>query len=144
MVVYDDGGSIVIAGDRQWQGSSGDLIADVKSKPASARQPLWVFDLTRGLIEARRCADQQIGDEPCRRFAAHTDLVRIAEAVNYEVALPFPSYDRVGDLRRIPIEVWVDQRAHIRRIRTKFAGELMTVDLTAFGTAAHLNWTQLP
>ena len=101
-------------------------------------EPLWVFDLIRGVVDAEEQTAESLAGHTCRRFLARADLNRVTEAVPYEVAVP-TGLDRLDDLKQIPVEVWLDDEGYIRRVRHTFMAsrttEIATValDLSDFG-----------
>ncbi|MEJ7893448.1 MAG: hypothetical protein WKF94_12500 [Solirubrobacteraceae bacterium] len=111
-------------------------------------QPLWLVDIVRGVIDVGQPAADDIAGQPCRRFAAHADLLRAADAVAYQMAVP-PGMEKVDDMRRIPVEVWVGDDGYIRRVRHTSGRPnqpygTSTLDLTELGVELPLDWSQLP
>lgn len=138
----------MIVGDRRWYGAPGTTIEGVAGEPASDVQPLWLIDLVRGVVDAREEGAESLGARRARRFSAHADLDRAAEAVGYEMAVPSDLRER-GDPKYVAVEVWVDDDGYIRRIRRASGdpGTAMftsTLDLTEFGIALPSDWSRIP
>ena len=121
-----------------------------------ACRPLGPGSNARGSLAAQRIWDahaheqagQRLDGRTCRRFAAHADLNRVAEAVTYRTAIP-EGMSRLDDLARIPVDVWLDDDGHIRRVRHTSGGanastEISTLDLTELGTELCSDWSHLP
>jgi len=110
-----------------------------------------LVDLLRGVEEARVTAEAVRGGHAWRRFSAHANLGRADKAVAYAMALPPDHKLEVenafwGDFERIPVEVWVDDEHHVRRIHTDGGLGMFraTIDLTEFETRQPLDWSRLP
>jgi len=141
----------LVGGDRTWRGPFGTAVEAVSAQAASTHQPLWLFDLLRGVVAACEQTPQVLDGRTCRRFSAHADLNRVAEAVPYELAIPAATA-RLGELKRIPVEVWVDDDGCIRRIRHAGTGGIgpasapintATLDLIEFGVEPPADWSRL-
>lgn len=147
---------MLVAGDKSWQGRSGAAVDPLSEKPASAIQPLWLLDLVRGFEEAHAGGEQRLDGHTCRRFVGHADLHRAADAVPYEMAMPAGMH-QLGQLTRIPLELWVDAQRQIRRIRqdggkrpdprtgARPRGPTISssLDLREFGVKAPADWSRL-
>ncbi len=140
----------LVVGDRTWRGPFGTAVDAVSADYASTMQPLWVIDLVRGIMAAREETPQVLDGRTCRRYSAHADLNRVAEAVPYQLAIPM-SMRRLGELKRIEVEVWVDDGGCIRRIRhaetrggtPSFPVNTATLDLIEFGIEPPADWSRL-
>lgn len=153
-VVYADPShatATLVVGDRTWHGPFGTAVDAVTATAASTMQPLWLIDLVRGVVAADEQPPQVLDGRTCRRFSAHADLNRVAEAVPYELAIP-TSTGRLGELKRIGPEVWVDDDGCVRRIRHVAASAIgdqsvpistTTVDLIEFGIEPPADWSRL-
>ncbi|MBA2794091.1 MAG: hypothetical protein H0U32_08915 [Thermoleophilaceae bacterium] len=141
----------LVVGDRTWKGPFGTTVPAASADDASTLQPLWLIDLARGVVEAREQTAQVLHGRACRRFSAHADLNRAAEMVPYQLAIPTGT-GRLDQLRRIPVEVWVDDEGRIRRIRHAHASDgrasvplsTTTVDLLEFEVELPADWSRLP
>jgi len=146
----DPSSTTLVVGDRMWRGPSGTAVSAVAADPASTLQPLWLIDLVRGVVAAREQTPEVLDGRSCRRFSAHADLTRVAEAVPYELAIP-SSTGRLGELKQIPVDVWVDDDGCIRRIRhvatigvtPSLPTNTTTVDLIEFGIEPPADWSRL-
>jgi hypothetical protein len=133
--------SVLVVGDREWTGRPGTPVADATEAAATPQQPLWVFDLCRGIVDA-----EHAGGGAWSHHRAHTDLMRVGGAVPYEVAMPF-LVERVGTVARLPVDVWTDADGRIRRVRvaTSPLGVEQTLELRDFGVEIPADhWTRLP
>lgn len=139
--------AVLVIGDRSWRGTSGDAVDGLSAGGASVEQPLWLFDLVRGVLEARELAAEGRDDGASRRFSAVTDLNRVAEAVGHHVRLP-EGMKWLADLKRIPVEVWVNDDGYIRRIRQREGPDdapkrTSTLELSEFGIELDVDWSRL-
>lgn len=137
----------LVAGDRSWNGTPGTAVGAVAEQPASALQPLWLLDLVGGVEEAHQSGEELLDGHACRRLVVHADLNRAADAVAYEVAVP-AGMDQLGQLTRIPAELWIDPQRQIRRIRHRSgdspkAASTITLDLIEFGVEPPADWSRL-
>jgi len=140
----------LVAGDRMWRGPFGTAVDAVRADDASTFQPLWLIDLVRGVVAAHEQTPQALDGRTCRRFTAHADLSRAAETVPYRLAIP-KSAGRLDELKRIPVEVWVDDDGYVRRIRhvetsngtPSVPMSTTTVDLIEFGIELPADWSRL-
>jgi hypothetical protein len=141
--------STIVVGDSEWTGRPGRRIETGAEHPARAAQPLWLFDLCRGVVAvepAERADGAEAGGEALRGHAARADLARVSAAVPYEVAVPYP-VAHVEELIGFPFVVWTDDAGRIRRIRgvASPSGLAMTLDLHDFGVALPASyWTTFP
>lgn len=138
---------MLVDGDRVWQGAPGTSVASLSSKPAAAYQPLWLFDLLRGVEQAQAEGMDIVEGLTCRRFLAHANLIRAADAVPYDMAVP-AGIDQLADLTRLPVGVWVDERGHLRRVSVRhfnddFGRNSSTVSVTELGTQPPSDWSRL-
>jgi hypothetical protein len=74
--------------------------------------PFWLLALVSGTVEVNAERPEQAGG--LRRYEAVSDFRRATEAILHPIA-PM-SIDPRCDLARLPIEVWLDDQARIRRI----------------------------
>jgi hypothetical protein len=138
----------LVAGDEYWHGEPGTSVDAVSQKPASATQPLWLLDLVRGVAEAHESGEELLDGHTCRRFVGHADLNHAAAAVPYEMAVP-SGMNQLGQLTRIPVELWIDPERQIRRIchnsgeRPNAPKITSTVDLIEFGVGPPPDWSRL-
>lgn len=137
----------LVAGAKHWHGQSGTAVGSLSEKPASALQPLWLLDLVRGVEEAHVSGEERLDGHTCRRLIGHADLNRAANAVSYDLALP-SGMDELGQLTRMPLELWVDAERRIRRIRygsdaSSSATMVLTLDLREFGVESPSDWSRL-
>ncbi len=138
--------AVLVVQDRLWRGAPGTAVDRLSADATSTLQPLWLVDLVRGVVDATEQAREVLGGHTCRLFAAHADLNRAAEALSYQVAIP-QGVGQLDDLKRIPVEVWVDDDRNIRRIRHTTGGpgtSTTTLDLSDFGTQLPADWSRLP
>lgn len=138
--------STVVVGDSEWTGRPGRRIETGAEHPARAAQPLWLFDLCRGIVAAEAGEADRNGGESLRAHHARADLARVSAAVPYEVAVPYP-VAHVEELTAFPFGVWTDADGRIRRIRgvASPSGLAMTLDLHDFGVALPASyWTVFP
>ena len=136
----------LVIGDRLWRGAPGTAVTERTRRPMSSFQPLWLVDLAGGLVDAREDAAEEAGGRLCRRFSAHADLRRAAEALPYE--MPGPDH-ATGDLGRIPITVWIDDDGFVRRLRhdaVDAQGQPVTttLNLSDLGAALPADWSRVP
>lgn len=140
--------AMLVAGDKLWQGSPGAAVDALSEKPAPAIQPLWMLDLVRGVAEAHGGGEEPVDGHTCRRVVGHADLGRAAEAVPYEMALP-PGMNQLGQVARVPLELWIDSERQIRRIRYDTseradAPRITTIlDLRELGVEPPSDWSRL-
>jgi hypothetical protein len=111
-------------------------------------QPLWLVDLVGGVVHATEQAPEDLSGRATRRFLAHADLSRAAEAVSYELEAP-GEMKHSGDLTRIPLEVCVGHDGYIRCIRYIPVGPTMipytsTLDVMELGVALPSDWSRIP
>lgn len=137
-----------IVGDRRWYGAPGATVDGLVASPASELPPLWLVDLLRGVVDARQQGAETLDGHTARRFLAHADLNRAAEAISYQMAVS-SDMDQGVDLTHMAVEVWVDDDDYIRRIRHASGnpGRSMftsTLDLTELGIALPSDWSQIP
>jgi len=139
--------AVMVSGDRSWSGTPGSAVDSLSAGKAPVEQPLWLFDLVRGVVEAREVPGVDREGGRSRRFAAIADLNRVAEAVGHHVRLPTGT-KWLADLKRIPVEVWVNDDGYIRRIRLR-EGPLdapmrsSTLELSEFGIELDVDWSRL-
>jgi len=142
----------LVVGDRTWTGPFGTAVEAASADHASTLQPLWLVDLVRGVVTAREQPSEILQGRTCRRFSAHADLNRAAEAVRYQLAIPTGTA-RLDELKRIPVELWVDDEGRIRRIRHAHSSgatpsvppsTTTTVDLIEFDIELPADWSSLP
>ncbi len=136
----------MIVGDQRWCGAPGAIVEGPCPGPASELQPLWLVDLVRGVVDAQEQAAEHLNGHLARRFLAHADLNRAADAVSYAMATPSDIHQRV-DLTRIAVELWIDDNGYIRRIRQASAETPMstsTLDLIEFGVTLPSDWSRIP
>lgn len=138
----------LIVGDRRWYAAPGTTVDELSARATSVTQPLWLFDLVGGVVDATEQAPEDLSGRATRRFSAHADLNRAAEAASYEIAAP-PEMEHTGDLTRIPVAVCVDHDGYIRRIRYIFPGSAnlqstSTLDVMEFGVALPSDWSRIP
>ena len=141
--------AVLVVEDRLWRGAPGTAVARRAGESASALQPLWLVDLVRGVADARVQGEEVLDGHRCRRFAAHADLNRAAESLSYQMALPPAGISRLGELKEVPVELWVDHDGYIRRIRHTAGGRsaglnTTILDLSEFGIQLPLDWSRLP
>lgn len=103
--------------------------------------------MRRPVAEAHVSAEERLDGHTCRRLVAQADLNRAADAVSYELALP-SGMDELGQLTRVPLELWVDAERRIRRIRygsdaSSSATMVLTLDLREFGVESPSDWSRL-
>jgi len=141
-----DSREVFVSGDSRSEVAPGGARASSGDGFASALEPVWLFDLIRGVVDAREQSEAETLDgHTCRRFAAYADLNRVAEAVSYQVAVP-SGVDRLDDLKRIPVKVWLDDEGYIRRIRhrlgnVKASTGTLTLNLSEFGIELPSDWS---
>jgi hypothetical protein len=138
--------AVVVVEDRKWSGAPGTPLDRLAAEDAGAMQPLWLIDLLGGITEGQRQAREVLGGARCTRFAAHANLCRAGEALAYQVAVP-TGIKRLGDLEKIPVELWIDEEGYLRRIQHS-SGEggewTLTLDLSDFGIEQPPDWSRLP
>ncbi|MEJ7891011.1 MAG: hypothetical protein WKF94_00025 [Solirubrobacteraceae bacterium] len=143
--------AVMVSGDRSWNGTSGSAVDSLSAGKAPVEQPLWLFDLVRGVVEARELPGVDREGGRSRRFSAVADLNRVAEAVGHNVRLPTGTM-WLADLKRIPVEVWVDDDGYIRRIRLREGPDdalahssrwSSTLELSEFGIELEVDWSRL-
>lgn len=139
-----DSRTVLVKGDLRSEGARGAKLSPGSPGSVSALEPLWLFDLIRGVVDAQEQTAENLDGQTCRRFAAHADLNRVAEAVPHHVALP-TGMDRLDDLKQVPVDVWLDQDGHIRRIRHDMSASetsigAVTLDLSDFGVEPPSDW----
>lgn len=141
-------GVTLIAADRAWYGAPGTPVARLSARRASAPHPLWMVDVLRGVVDAAEHGLEELDGRPTRRFSAHADLTRAADAVPHRMAIPAGSVD-LDELKRLALEIWVDDDGCIRRIRHTSeaptgATNTTTLDLTELGIALPSDWSRIP
>ncbi|MDQ4048223.1 MAG: hypothetical protein M3131_02420 [Actinomycetota bacterium] len=128
----------LVEGDEYREGAPGTAVDSLSKRSASWIQPLWLLDLIRGLQEAQASGEEVLDGHTCRRFVGHADLQRAADGVPYDIAVPL-GLEQLGQLKEIPVELWIDRQRHIRRIRYKpwerrgAPNNTTTLDLSEFG-----------
>ena len=139
----------LVVGDRSWHGDAGAAAATIRETPASALQPLWLLDLLRGIEEGFEPGEEEILEgHTCRRFAGNADLLDAAGAVSYELWVPTGA-GSVGQLRRVPVELWLDSERRIRRIRHRAVapdGRLInttSIEILELGVEPPPDWSRL-
>jgi len=137
--------SVLVVQDRQWTGVAGGHIDRLSAKAASALQPLWLLNLLRGVVEAEERGVASLDGQSCTHFCAQVDLLRAADAVAYEMALP-PGVSQLQELKEIAVELWIDGEGYVRRVRHSGAdgAPVLTVHLTEFGISLPSDWSRLP
>lgn len=126
--------AVTVIEEREWHGRPGAPLHRAKNWPATSLQPLWVFELCRGII-AVETADQERAAGPDESVhAAVSDLTRVRCVVGHRVPLSTGSRN-VDEVQRVPLKVWLNGAGFIRRIRAE-SGVIseLTVELTDFGT----------
>jgi hypothetical protein len=138
--------AVLVVGDRKWSGAPGTPVDQLAAEDAGWMQPLWLIDLLGGIAEDRGQAREVLGGARCTRFAAHVNLFRASEVLSYDLALP-TGVKRLGDLEKVPVELWIDDAGYIRRIQHS-SGEggewSVTLDLSSFGIEEASDWSRLP
>ena len=138
--------AVLVVKDKLWKGAPGARVERLSADAASTYQPLWLVDLVRGVTEVTSQARGVLDGDPCTCFDARADLIRAGEAAGYDLALP-SGVGRLEDLKKVPVEVWVNDGGHIRRIRHTGpvpAKSTVTLDLSAFGVELPSDWSRLP
>jgi len=140
--------AVLVIGDRSWSGSAGSAVDGLRAGRASVEKPPWLFDLVRGVVEARELPPEEVAGRTLRRFSAVADLNRVAQAVDHHVALPSLGLKWLVDLRKIAVEVWVDDGGRIRRLRRTEGPDdaptsVNTLDLSDFGIELPEDWSRL-
>lgn len=138
--------AVLVVEDRYWTGAPGEWIDRLSAKTASAYQPLWLLNLLRGVVDAEERGVDFLHGQRCTHFGAQADLLRAADALAYEMALPPLGVSQLQELKEIPVEVWIDGEGYVRRARHTAAGgtNVLTVDLTEFGISLPSDWSRLP
>jgi hypothetical protein len=137
--------ALVVKG-KLWKGAPGARVERLSADAASTYQPLWLVDLVRGVTEVTSQARDVLDGDPCTCFDGRADLICAREAVDYDLAVP-SGVGRLEDLKKVPVEVWVNDGGHIRRIRhtgSDPAKSTVTLDLSAFGVELPSDWSRLP
>ncbi len=137
--------AVLVVEDRYWTGAPGVQIDRLSAKTASAYQPLWLLNVLRGVVDAENRGIDFLHGQTCTHFGVQVDLLRAADALAYEMALP-PDVRHLQELKKIPVEVWIDGEGYVRRARHTAAGgtSVRTVDLTEFGISLPGDWSRLP
>ncbi len=138
--------AVLVVKDKLWKGAPGARVERLSAEAASTFQPLWLVDLVRGVTEVTSQARDVPDGDPCTCFYARADLIRAREAVDYDLAVP-SGVGRLEDLKKVPVEIWVNDGGHIRRIRHTGpdpAKSTVTLDLSAFGVELPSDWSHLP
>ena len=136
-----------IDGSREWSGRSGRSLSTLPDEPARAPNPLWLFDLLRGVTEAREVGSEIVGGRTCRHLRASADMGRVAEETPDLTALPLGfAYEELG---AIPVEVWLDDAGLVRRIDFEArligaATQVHSLELSDFGTRQSSDPSRLP
>lgn len=138
---------VLAVGDRTWKGTAGSAVDSLRAAGAEAYQPLWLFNLIRGVVEAREQGADDRAAGASRRFSVVADLNRVADAVSHHVALP-QGMRWLVDLERIAVEVWVGDDGYIQRIRQMDGPEdaptrVGTLELSEFGIELAEDWPRL-
>ncbi len=138
--------AVLVVEDRYWTEAPGEQIDRLSVKSASAYQPLWLLNLLRGVVDAEKRGVDFLHGQTCTHFGAQADLLRAADALAYETALPPPGVSQLQELKKIPVEVWIDAEGYVRRARHTAAGKtsVLTVDLAEFGMSLPCDWSRLP
>lgn len=138
--------AVLVVEDRYWSGAPGEEIDRLSVKTASAYQPLWLLNLLRGVVDAEERGADFLHGQTCAHFGAQVDLLRAADGLAYDVALPPPGVNQLQELKKIPVEVWIDGDGYVRRARHTAAGgtSVLTLDLTEFGISLPCDWSRLP
>ena len=138
--------AVLVVEDRHWTGAPGEQIDRLSAQTASAYQPLWLLNLLRGVVDAKKRGVVFLHGQTCTHFGAQVDLLRAADALTYEMALPPPGVSQLQELKKVPVEVWIDGEGYVRRARHTAAGgpSALTVDLSEFGILLPSDWSRLP
>ncbi len=138
--------AVLVVEDRYWTGAPGARIDRLSAKDASAYQPLWLLNLLRGVVDTEKRGVDFLHGQRCTHFEAQVDLLRAADALAYEMALPPPGVSQLQELKKIPVEVWIDGEGYVRRARHTAAGgtSTLTLDLNEFGISLPSDWSRLP
>lgn len=97
----------------------------------------------RGVGALERGADETVGAAGCTYLHGHADLTRAVGQVPHGMPIP-PDTDRYGELLRVPIELWIDDDEHIRRVRQRNELATLTLELTELGAVPPADWSRLP
>jgi hypothetical protein len=138
--------AVLVVEDQLWRGTPGKPIDRLSATTASSSQPLWLVDLLRGIVDAEEREVDFLQGRPCRHFAAHIDMSRAADVLTYKMALP-PGTSQLHELNELPVEVWIDDEGHVRRIRRTallWGTATATVDFTEFAIPLPADWSRLP
>lgn len=138
----------LIVGNRRWTGASGTPVASLSARWISpVLNPVWLFDLVRGVTEARAGDEEVLGGLSCRRLSVRASLSRANQAAPYDMALKVAERNEVwADLERIPAEVWVDAGGGIRRLRYEGGGGghvAATLDVLDSSRDQPVDWSRL-
>ena len=137
--------AVLVVEDRYWTGAPGEQIDRLSANTASAYQPLWLLNVLRGVVGAEKRGVDFLHGQTCTHLGVQVDLLRAADALTYEMALPL-GVRQLQELKKIPVEVWIDGEGYVRRARHTAAGgtSVLTVDLTEFGISLPCDWSRLP
>ena len=136
----------IVDGEREWSGRSGRARATLSEEPARGVDPLWLFDLLRGVSEALQLGNETVRGSRCERLRATVDMARVSAA--RPGPTPLPPGSTFEELGAVPVEVSVDAEAFVRRIRFEYdlpmGGQTYSLELFDFGTNVSLDWSRLP
>lgn len=118
---------------------------NLEARPAINLQAVWVADLLRGLSATEQPEPARVNDRDCQRYAATTDITRVADCVPHKVLIPWGGTAAyVDQARELPLTVYVDGEELVRRIEVR-SGIMshLTLDLDTFESLS-VDWTRLP
>jgi len=110
--------------------------------PLVAGSPLWLIEVTQGVITARSEGTTWHRDVHVGCYRAVIDLVAASDSSPY--ALASPGGFSLSELRRIPGNIMLDTQGRLRVIDVELAGLKATLTLEGFGHAAFVNPVQWP
>jgi hypothetical protein len=129
-----------------WIGKPGQELSDaiVDDTGTGRPDPLWFTDLLLGVQSAAASGSASVRGAPCRQLTVSVDLHRAA-AESAE-AVWVPELLDYRELAALPLEVWLDDSGHLRRIRF-FTGKesSRSLELWDHGSVGDaVDWTRLP
>lgn len=131
------------ADGREWSGRSGRLLETLPTDPDERPTPLWLLDLLQGATEAHDDGADDVRGVACRRLRVTADLGRASAATPHGLAPP--KQRRFEDLLALHVDVWLDDDAHVRRVRFVDEHRTDTLELWDLGVPVDdLDWTRLP
>ena len=134
--------AVLRVGDRQWAGLARTPVAQCEPEAPHGLDPLWLFGLVAGVIEAWDAGAELVNGTRCHRYSLLVDLSQASARAPHGRAAP--ARPRFEALLALPVDVWLDDK-HVRRVRYAEEHHSETLELWDLGLAPdEVDWTRLP